>query len=350
MDSNLSELSKTDDMFKLFCWILNKSDSPFSVEIGKSKTVDHLKKAIKKEKEPELDHLAAPSLDIWKLSSPIHSSEVSEQLRHAQSPQDIAGCVELDPLDELSEHFSSPPYRHVHIVVQLPPPSRQFGRPRTPSRTRGNYIEFLRSRHVKDEAIRESVDTCLRYARPCVRAFLKESDLCQSWTPPCDDPRVLDHLTKLRIPSIGGGPCLSLHDLGGTVVETAVVDDVFHNQSDMEVHLINTSGSGKTRILFEGLLKHWGLYFTCSREQVLGSEDMSHVLTNLSNPLPSDADLRQALEHDMPIAWRRFRQVLIARLLILQLFLEEAREICPEGPLDRYRGHWLMLQLRPGER
>ncbi|KAF8234124.1 hypothetical protein L208DRAFT_1394614, partial [Tricholoma matsutake] len=102
--------SKTGKQYIGFCWILNKSDSPFSVEIGMSKTVDKLMKAIKKELER-------------KLFPPIHSSELGVKLRHAQSPQEIAGCVELDPLDELSEHFSSPPRKHVHIIVQLPPPA-----------------------------------------------------------------------------------------------------------------------------------------------------------------------------------------------------------------------------------
>ena len=71
------------------------------------------------------------------------------------------------------------------------------------------------------------MDGCLWSVWLCVQAFLRENDLCQLWMPHCDDPRVLDHLTKLCIPSISGGPCLSLHNLGGTVVETAVVDDVF---------------------------------------------------------------------------------------------------------------------------
>jgi hypothetical protein len=56
-----------------------------------------------------------------KPSSPIHSSELNVKLQHAQSPQKIIGCVKLDPLNDLSEHFSSPPHRHVHIVVQLLP-------------------------------------------------------------------------------------------------------------------------------------------------------------------------------------------------------------------------------------
>jgi hypothetical protein len=66
-------------------------------------------------------------LTIGKLSPPIHSSELDVKLRDAQSPQDIPGCAQLDPLDVLSKHFSSPPCEHVHIIVQLPPP-REYSR------------------------------------------------------------------------------------------------------------------------------------------------------------------------------------------------------------------------------
>jgi hypothetical protein len=46
-----------------------------------------------------------------------------------QSPQEIPGCVELDSGDQLSEHFSSIPRKHVHVVVELPPPpSREYSR------------------------------------------------------------------------------------------------------------------------------------------------------------------------------------------------------------------------------
>jgi hypothetical protein len=102
-------------------------------------------------------------------------------------------------------------------------------------------------------------------------------------------------------------------------------------------YLINTSGSGKTRILFEGLWKHWGLYFTCAKEQVLGSQDMSHVLENLSSELnfmenlPTASDPGQALAHSRNTAQRRFRQILTARLLVLLMFLDEASTMCPEG-------------------
>ncbi|KAF8229904.1 hypothetical protein L208DRAFT_1401294, partial [Tricholoma matsutake] len=106
------------------CWILNKSAAPFSVKIEKGETVDDLKDMVKKKLEHALVGIDAHTLEIWKLSPPIHSSELGVKLRHAQSPQDITGCVELDPLHDLSRHFSSPPREHVHIVVQLPPPPR----------------------------------------------------------------------------------------------------------------------------------------------------------------------------------------------------------------------------------
>ena len=40
----------------------------FPVEILPSKTVGQLKKSIKEEKAPELDHIAADKLDIYKVS------------------------------------------------------------------------------------------------------------------------------------------------------------------------------------------------------------------------------------------------------------------------------------------
>jgi hypothetical protein len=56
------------DMLNLNCWVLG--DDPqrvFSVKIAKSETVGGLKKAIKKEKEPEFDDYAADRLDLWKV-------------------------------------------------------------------------------------------------------------------------------------------------------------------------------------------------------------------------------------------------------------------------------------------
>jgi len=56
---------------KLSFWILEPSDeNPFVVEILPSKTVDHLKKEIKKELEGSLDCINPNWLNIWKVNSP----------------------------------------------------------------------------------------------------------------------------------------------------------------------------------------------------------------------------------------------------------------------------------------
>ncbi|KAF8347795.1 hypothetical protein F5887DRAFT_1072145 [Amanita rubescens] len=114
------------DKLRVFCWVLNVSDNPFSVDIGKSMTVGYLKEKIKKEKKLAFN---PDTLKLWKLSSPIPFAEIGTKLRHIQSPQGILGCVELDAVDELSEHFYSASCKHLHIIVDVPPkPSLKHSR------------------------------------------------------------------------------------------------------------------------------------------------------------------------------------------------------------------------------
>lgn len=49
-------------------------------------------------------------------------------------------------------------------------------------------------------------------------------------------------------------PNLLLHSLGVSV-DKQKMDELFVNRT---VHLFNTSGSGKTRLLLDGLCHHWG--------------------------------------------------------------------------------------------
>ena len=133
----------SDYQFRLFCWILGGSNS-FSVKIGKSETVDDLKAAIRKKKEPELDYLAADALSVWKvgkssrrvsigdlmfrkLSPPIPSAKIDAKLGHVKCPGEISGCVELDAFKEISQVFESPPPKHLHIVLRVPP-TREYPR------------------------------------------------------------------------------------------------------------------------------------------------------------------------------------------------------------------------------
>ena len=53
----------------LSCLILGSKD-PISIDIPPSKTVAHLKDAIKIKEEPDLNHVAARSLEILKVNDP----------------------------------------------------------------------------------------------------------------------------------------------------------------------------------------------------------------------------------------------------------------------------------------
>jgi len=95
--------------------------------------VGDLQAAIKKEKENALIGIDPHALDIWKLSSPIPSVEINMKLGNVQTTEEISGCIELDdPLDALWEHFSSPPRKHLHIVVELSHDVTRTRSPRTP--------------------------------------------------------------------------------------------------------------------------------------------------------------------------------------------------------------------------
>jgi hypothetical protein len=57
-------------VLELNCWILGHDPRRvFSVEAPSSKTVSHLKDAIKNKKKPVLDGITADSLDLWMVSN-----------------------------------------------------------------------------------------------------------------------------------------------------------------------------------------------------------------------------------------------------------------------------------------
>ena len=58
-------------MASLVCCVLGLDDvKPFLVDIPLSKTVDHLKVAIKKRNENAFNHIDAQQVEIWKVGDP----------------------------------------------------------------------------------------------------------------------------------------------------------------------------------------------------------------------------------------------------------------------------------------
>ncbi|KAJ7175360.1 hypothetical protein C8R46DRAFT_1078619 [Mycena filopes] len=153
-------------------------------------------------------------------------------------------------------------------------------------------------------------------------------------------------------------PLVILSDLGSFRQDPQLVNRIAHIFSTKNTFLVNASGTGKTRLLYEGLCKHWGLYFTVGVDSsALGSEDMGLILDLLegvSGPSahicagPRLVDLSKAPEDAAAKnATTMFDVVsanLLARLLVLQQFLELSSS---SGITEEHKKRWLLAQLSP---
>ncbi|KAG7085993.1 hypothetical protein E1B28_003516 [Marasmius oreades] len=177
-------------------------------------------------------------------------------------------------------------------------------------------------------------------------------------------PNIEKFLNDLNLPASSDNPHkpdLLLHDLGSQASEalSGSLSSVF--QQNSHTMLVNVSGSGKTRIVLEGLLRHWGLYFVCEEEGTgIGSKDLSEALANVTGDSKftedvqslrflSSSEFNDALRVNREIAALRFNEVLLARLVVFNQFLKcvEHHRGQQNSPLSIYLRKWLYLQLHP---
>lgn len=111
-------------IYTIFC-IVAGDDTPFPIDIESNKTVGHLKKAIKKEKENKLTGIDADELKLYRVDILREELNTLNMKMQSQTDDDV-----LDPLDLLSEIYpSDPPTKTIHIVVKPPivqPPAGEF--------------------------------------------------------------------------------------------------------------------------------------------------------------------------------------------------------------------------------
>ncbi|KAG5338709.1 hypothetical protein C0989_006490 [Termitomyces sp. Mn162] len=115
--------------------------------------------------------------------------------------------------------------------------------------------------------------------------------------------------------------------------------------------LVNASATGKTRLLYEGLCQHWGLYITSHADE----GEARALDTTLERHIYYDEDFVQNLPHkfslgfqtilakNREIASRHFSAVLLAHLLILRAFLKACR--ADKGIEEIHKRRWLLAQL-----
>ena len=104
-------------MVTLYCFIQGSTvDQPFFIHIDEGRSIDDLKKVVKKELSPTLDNIAAAELSLYCVSIP---DEGDEELRR------ITGRIHskkdrLSPCETVGQVFPSPIAGHIHVVIRTP--------------------------------------------------------------------------------------------------------------------------------------------------------------------------------------------------------------------------------------
>ena len=156
------------------------------------------------------------------------------------------------------------------------------------------------------------------------------------------------YVTQIPVRTTGFSNCLDPESRGGQ----SFLPFVAHDDIPFRV-VFNTSGSGKTRLLVEGLCQYWGFYFTPDWLPRLGSKDFSISLGNVesyveggvfSPIIPNSSNSAQkSLQLNRAMARTTFRHILLARLLMLEAFLSAGADV----PATHLRHRWTHLQLVP---
>ncbi|KAJ7581613.1 hypothetical protein C8J56DRAFT_248925 [Mycena floridula] len=171
------------------------------------------------------------------------------------------------------------------------------------------------------------------------------------------DSDLKDHIDSLNLLSFSPKePNLQLYRLGSFQSQPILrerLDNLF--QAGRNTFLVNVSGSGKTRLLHEGIYINWGFYVTAATDAGgLGSSDVPETLKTFPErrgfekllPDPSSLAFHTLRARNREVAAFVFSQVLLARLLVFRTFLQAIRNL--EAPLSNvHKRQWLILQLRP---
>ncbi|KAL1685580.1 hypothetical protein GGG16DRAFT_129332 [Schizophyllum commune] len=218
----------------------------------------------------------------------------------------------------------------------------------------------------KAETFNQAIKAFLDTIRESIRRLAKGDVSLPAWHPPKRTPSTYaSFLEDLHLPCTTEhphSPSLLLHKLGDLTDETearACLDMIFRKQV---TYLCNVAGAGKTRLLLEGLTLHWGFFFTLHKTSWgVGSSDWTRALSwiehesDFSVTIPSprgspdkDSTYKKRLKSNEAIVQRRVLAVLLARLLVFELFVD----CLPPNPTakeeSKYRKRWVSLQVDPG--
>jgi hypothetical protein len=204
--------------------------------------------------------------------------------------------------------------------------------------------------------------------------YIEKDTRLPIWQPQSGSDEIRSHISGLQIPKLSDSspfPSLLMHGLGQPSHDTQPLERVnklfragsrhkyvktsLNNLqliSLMARFLCNTSGSGKTRLLLEGLTRNWGLYFTArTQSDGIGSSDLERILKDLESEgrltMITEENRATALDANREVTARRFLLLIYVRLLVLRIFLRCA-SARPGGIKEEHRHQSLLLQVAPG--
>ncbi len=130
--SNSSRMSALrQGRFRLYCYILKKSESSFHVDIAEGANVSDLREAILSKSENTLAGVDAQQLKIWKVCT-FELSNLNQVLRadkHYMSTKGFKTQLAnlqlpdrnaLDGSVSLSSEFSDASLGHIHVIAEAP--------------------------------------------------------------------------------------------------------------------------------------------------------------------------------------------------------------------------------------
>ncbi|KAL1662175.1 hypothetical protein GGF50DRAFT_117280 [Schizophyllum commune] len=195
--------------------------------------------------------------------------------------------------------------------------------------------------------------------RPDLRSWVFPAEQAM---PPCDSSKdFLSFYKSARIPTLSRAahrPCLLIHQLGSFSKVPELQGRVNEYFSQKDTCLCNASGSGKTRLTFEGLCAHWGFYIVCRKQAhmpELASEDLSYAIQQMKSDRNFHATLTGSsteqmaqVETNRQLVEKLISAVLLARAQVFKVFLDaaEKHDIHMRDP-SACKKSWLMLQIDP---
>ncbi|KAG5720749.1 hypothetical protein E4T56_gene5001 [Termitomyces sp. T112] len=285
---------------------------------------------------------------------PLHDYDAAARLLSQLCPDSVKDNVENDLGSP--ESFACLLYRDSSLFrrVEDARASRDFENFGNIWNTCTNY--FVRVRYKRERfARRENVPLILGKISANLNDLINGKMKRRPWTLDGSNIDGTSDVEKVNLSSFSetyGPPSMLFHELGSFQDDPVLRERVQRLfRKGHNTFLVNASATGKTRLLYEGLCQHWGLYITSHADE----GEARALQTILDRRIYYEEDLVRNLPHksalgfdsilagNREIANRHFSAVLLAHLLILKDFLEACN--ADKGIEEIHKRRWLLAQL-----